>query len=506
MRQDTTERKAFYNKIRETDAISGVFYRMPYSDSFLRQHGLAKKARPLRYDRDKRKQTVKCNVAERKVYMEEKIVQREEADRPGEVNRLLKLPKHVKQMGLPGNSPEIYIEDYAEGYLRRLAGSDYTECRVAVLVGEFMKSEGKRYVFIRGAIEAEEVMVDHSVCFTSEVWATVYEKIKRYFPQYEAVGWFLGGPEFLTEVTDEIRQIHTDWFGGRDRVLYRVDPVEKEAEFYLYDKGELKQWPGYCIYYEKNEEMQDYLVAGAPPSVDAGYTEPVLAELSKKVGRKTETHQEEALGESPTEYEEVRREKVPARYREEKKSGKSGSGHGAGIVAAMALLMLGAYALRERESGQTGNAGVPTMNPTPVATSSVQWEGDKDVLQANAEVKPTQQDITQGGDDGFWGEEEFIPITEEPYLTGEDREDIPVTSALPEFTPEPTEPPMEETAEETTVIDPSTMSLYIVQSGDTLAGICREYYGNLTRMEEVKGVNQISDENWIYAGQELYLP
>lgn len=146
------------------------------------------------------------------------------------------------------------------------------------------------------------------------------------------------------------------------------------------------------------------------------------------------------------------------------------------------------------------------MNPTPVATSSVQWEGDKDVLQANAEVKPTQQDITQGGDDGFWGEEEFIPITEEPYLTGEDREDIPVTSALPEFTPEPTEPPMEETAEETTVIDPSTMSLYIVQSGDTLAGICREYYGNLTRMEEVKGVNQISDENWIYAGQELYLP
>ena len=49
----------FYKKSIENDAISGVFYRMPYSDSFLRQHGLAKKARPVRYDRDKRKQTVK---------------------------------------------------------------------------------------------------------------------------------------------------------------------------------------------------------------------------------------------------------------------------------------------------------------------------------------------------------------------------------------------------------------------------------------------------------------
>lgn len=433
--------------------------------------------------------------------MEEKIVQREETERSGEVNRLLKLPKHIKQMGLPGNSPEIYIEDYAEGYLRRLAGSDYTECRVAVLVGEFMKSEGKRYVFVRGAIEAEEVMMDHSVCFTSEVWAGVYEKIKRYFPQYEAVGWFLGGPEFLTEITDEVRKIHTDWFGGRDRVLYRVDPVEKEAEFYLYDKGELKQWPGYCIYYEKNEEMQDYLVAGAPPSVDAGYTEPVLAELSRKVGRKADTPEEETAGESPKSGEEPGRERETVVRRAEKKGGRSGSGHGAGIVAAMALLALGAYALREKDPGLAGGAGAPTLNPTPVATASVQAGNNEDAVQANAEVKTTPPGIT-GGESGDLLEGEFIPITEEPYLPGNDKEDVPVTSALPEFTPAPTEPPVEETV----VIDPDTMSLYIVQSGDTLAGICREFYGNLTRMEEVKGVNQISDENWIYAGQELYLP
>lgn len=434
--------------------------------------------------------------------MVEKIVQNEAEERSGEVNQLLKLPKHIKQMGLGGNSPEIYIEDYAEGYLRRLAGSDYTECRVAVLVGEFMKSEGKRYVFIRGAIEAEDVIVDNSVCFTSEVWASVYEKIKRYFPQYEAVGWFLGGPEFLTEVTDEIRQVHTDWFGGKDRVLYRVDPVEKEAVFYLYDKGELKQWPGYCIYYEKNEEMQDYLVAGAPLSVDAGYTEPILAELSKKVGRKTDTEEEgDEFLKLP---EDSKQEKELIKQPGEKKSGGAGSGRGTGIVAAVALLTLGAFALRQKELEQAGNMGGATMNPTPVATGTVQAGDIGDVLQVNAEVETTQPVATQAGNQEGFLEGEFIPITEEPYQPEEEQKEATVTAALPEFTPAPTEPPVEQLTEEEPAV--ASMSLYIVQSGDTLAGICREYYGDIARMEEVKGVNQITDENWIYAGQELYLP
>ena len=434
--------------------------------------------------------------------MEETILQKESREESGICQGLFRLPKHIKQMGVPGNNPEIYIEDYAEGYLRRLAGSDYTECRVAVLVGEFKKSEGKRYVFVRGAIEAEDVWKENEICFTSDVWAGVYEKIKRYFPQYEAVGWFLGGPEFLTEVTDEIRQIHVDWFGGRDRVLYRVDPVEKEATFYLYDRGELKQWPGYSIYYEKNEEMQDYMVAGAPPSVDAGYTEPVLAELSKKVGRKEETEEEEetdrfgAMGK--TEFER----KGPSEHGEEKRTGKPRSGHGTGIMAAMALLALGAYALREQEPGLTGKGGTPTLNPTPVATGYVQADSQGSVLPANAGVGDTEGTEIAAGTEGSIFEGEFMPVTEEPDVAEKQEAQASVTPALSEFTPVPEEEPVQERQ----VIDTDTLNLYIVKSGDTLAGICQAFYGNISRMEEVKGINQIPDENWIYAGQELYLP
>jgi len=452
--------------------------------------------------------------------MEEKIVQKEGEEKTGAVNQLLKLPKHIRQMGLPGNSPEIYIEDYAEGYLRRLAASDYTECRVAVLVGEFMKSEGKRYVFIRGAIEAEDVIVDNSVCFTSEVWANVYEKIKRYFPQYEAIGWFLGGPEFLTEVTDEIRQIHVDWFGGRDRVLYRIDPVEKEATFYLYDKGELKQWPGYSIYYEKNEEMQDYLVAGAPPSVDAGYTEPVLAEISKKVGRKADAEENEGEEKSVAEQaNKTERENRLTEFSIEKKTGKTNSGHGAGIAAAIALLAIGAFALRQNEIGQLWNAGgETTATPVPGPTAEVILnENEGSVMQVNAGVEPTLAPIQnpETASDLLGGE--FTPVTEVPSIFDEDgRSKDSLTEEGLNSTKSSTEDPEPTGASETTATpvpeavdteaEPVDLKMYIVQKGDTLAGICRDFYGSLVRMEEIKGINQITDEDWIYAGQELYLP
>jgi len=435
--------------------------------------------------------------------MVEKIVQKDGEERPEKMNRLFKLPKHIKQIGMGGNSPEIYIEDYAEGYLRRLAGSDYGECRVAVLVGEFIKTEGRRYVFIRGAIEAEDVVDGNEVKFTSEAWAGVYEKIKRYFPQYEAVGWFLGGPEFLTEVTDKIRQTHTDWFGGRDRVLYKVDPVEKEALFYLYEKGELKQWPGYCIYYEKNEEMQDYLVAGAPLSVDAGYEEPILAELGKRVGRKTDESEPQECEEKENEGQAEGEKRKEPENRQGKKHGKNSSGHGAGIAAAMALLAVGAFALRERERAQTVDANNPTATVTAAPTGIAFSEEPSNSVSVHVGITPTEGAPVTAGADYKLLTGEFVPVTEEPFMPGKGQEDGGSTPT-PVITAEEVEKEPEGEPEEVLATD--NLKLYVVQNGDTLAGICRDFYGNTLRMEEVKGINQIPDENRIYAGQELYLP
>lgn len=432
--------------------------------------------------------------------MVEKIIQKEdEGKERGSVH--FKMPKHIKQMGKGGNNPEIYIEDYAEGYLRRLAGSDYTECRVAVLVGEFVKWEGKRYVFIHGAIEAECVTEENVPRFSSEVWAGVYEKVKRYFPKYEVVGWFLGGPDFLTEVNETIRQTHVDWFGGRDRVLFRVDPVEKNAEIYLYDKDELTLWPGYCIYYEKNEEMQDYLVSGKNASVDAGYKEPILAELGRKVGRKEE-EESEAEG---LDQEAVKNREPGKKSELPKKEQGTKNQSGMGMVAAAALLVAGAFALRQSRgaNNEAANA-VGTGIPSPASQGVMATDniGSFEMVAAGVTLIPTVQPSVGTEENKSVLGRDFIPIEEESYNPDkeESRDD---QSEEGKVNAEETG----ESAEEdkgASVAD--SMELYIVQNGDTLAGICRKYYGNLSRMEEVKGVNQIPDENWIYAGQELYLP
>ena len=475
----------------------------------------------------------------RKRKMIEKVIQCEDA--AGGKNVLFRLPKHIMQIGNSGNVPEIYIEDYAHGYLDRLAANDCTILRVAILVGEFVKSEGKRYVFIRGAMEAESAVEDNCPRFSSEIWADLYGKIKRFFPKYEAVGWFLGGPEYLTVQKDVILQTHLDWFGGRDRILFRVDPVEKNSSVFLYDKGELVKWPGYCIYYEKNEEMQDFLVSGRPQSVDEGYTEPVLARMSQRLGRKPEEEpeKEEIAGGTETETAEPAKEsksdtgKQPERYR--------GNHLGTGIMAAAALLVLAATGIRYTQNKQapvTAPTGelIPTPNGGRYLEETFAKPSGAVVSDAkmNSGVDP-EDALYFGGD--F---EEYFQTVTEPVLptmpavptkaltektpTAKPAKEIqptklptekpvntpvPTKEVLPTKAAEPTkEPQPTRTPKPTGAVDTGTMPgiLYVVKSGDTLAAICRRFYGDVSRMEEIKEVNQIPDENKIYAGQELYLP
>ena len=47
---------------------------------------------------------------------------------------------------------------------------------------------------------------------------------------------------------------------------------------------------------------------------------------------------------------------------------------------------------------------------------------------------------------------------------------------------------------------------YIVQKGDSVAGICRKVYQTTAMMDKLCKVNGIEDPNAIYAGQYLTLP
>ena len=89
--------------------------------------------------------------------------------------------------------------------------------------------EGKFYPMMRmipgeGFAEAKEVEEGSFLdCFTEDNWAGIYRDIRDYFPEYQIVGWFLGGPGFLLEDTDRQKKIQEDNFGGGDKIFLKMD-------------------------------------------------------------------------------------------------------------------------------------------------------------------------------------------------------------------------------------------------------------------------------------------
>ena len=175
------------------------------------------------------------------------------------------IPKNIRQIGKIEDGLKIYVEDYVKTYMKQLSEEELSENPTAVLVGEYQRTQEERSVFIYGAIRLEQIWDADKIVFTEDTWTGVYEMIKKYFPEAEIAGWFVCGNDFRDDRAEMLKNTHLDNFAGKDKLLYLYDITEKEEQFYKYEEGTMIPIPGYFIYYEKNEEMQGYLVDHRPP-------------------------------------------------------------------------------------------------------------------------------------------------------------------------------------------------------------------------------------------------
>jgi len=532
-----------------------------------------------------------------------------------------KPPKNVRQIGTFTGDFRIYVEDYVHTFTHWLAEQEHTEC-VAVMVGEFARSEHAREVYAYGTVTAKQACANGKIEMNAQVWTQVYETIKHYFPDGEIVGWFCGGTSFTAEEKEEIFKIHLDHFAGADRILLLYDFLDQEEEFYRYEDGEMKCQGGYYIYYEKNTEMQNYMIEqkqgkGNEENVDDRAVREVRARWNAE--KKAETD-----GEGEKKEENVQ---------------KKGGGrffYSVGIVMSAVALIAAASMLynQERLKGfeQTLNkllGGGEEKEPDAKEASSGKTEGkqEKDNSEKNetmaweitASVAPEKKgesesdnldgqqekegedkdsegnsskdkQTEQGGgkeNDGKTGmdssDDEQIgsELSDERTEQGDDKEsdgkggstqtgadsdkgeqtdkelsdgsteqgDHSESSGRTEGEDKENQSEDEQgeqgennqtegeihisegednenpgsTSEETTpkpgdavqtgeiggpgvAVDTSKMQIYTVKSGDTLVGICRKFYGNLSQLEYIKELNQINNENLIYVDQELVLP
>ena len=156
-------------------------------------------------------------------------------------------PRNIRQIGEPEKEKRIYLEDYAVAYLREVKG--------AVLFGELVRIHSARCYFISGAVEIPEGD------FSEENWNYVTAEAEKAFESLRVIGWFLRAEEIPEELNEEDMHVYKEHFPGREAVLVVYNELEQEEAVYLTLDGFLQKQPGHYIYYEKNPQMQEYLVS-----------------------------------------------------------------------------------------------------------------------------------------------------------------------------------------------------------------------------------------------------
>ena len=178
------------------------------------------------------------------------------------------LPKNIRQIGLAGENYRIYIEDYVYTFLHRAAQAKCQQEEdsgiLAVFLGENRWQSGTGYTFIRGALlaDAGEITEEH-IEITQNMWQKIHEEQEKYFEGQEIVGWFLARQSLPMVVSELIGKVHRNQFGG-EKILMLMDTAEQEEAFFRYENNFLVRQSGYYIYYEKNTQMQNYMLEKNP--------------------------------------------------------------------------------------------------------------------------------------------------------------------------------------------------------------------------------------------------
>ncbi len=201
-------------------------------------------------------------------------------------------PRNIRQIGEPGKEKRIYLEDYAVAYLREVKG--------AVLFGELVRIHSARCYFISGAVEIAEGD------FSEENWNYVTAEAEKAFEGLRVIGWFLRAEEIPEELNEEDMHVYKEHFPGREAVLVVYNELEQEEAVYLTLDGFLQKQPGHYIYYEKNPQMQEYLVSrnlGKSVEKEAVISDHAIQSFRRILGSKKqeeETEEKEEAAERKT--------------------------------------------------------------------------------------------------------------------------------------------------------------------------------------------------------------
>lgn len=456
------------------------------------------------------------------------------------------LPKNIRQIGERDQAVKLYVEDYVNTYLKRLYPTGGQDLRVGLLVGECRIQDGIPFLFADGALEMENVAREGQKAeFTEEAWKKAYEMMEQMFPKRSILGWFLCGAQGSTLSPLNYWKQHGQYFAGKHQLMYLNSGLEGEEAVYMASEDGFYRLQGYCIYYERNQMMQDYMVSRKDARrVETGNRDTVIRDFRQKMeDKKTEAvRTRSAVGALGTacgvlavlalaggvvsfnNYQkmkametviasavpegtwqkwsnalttgenggEVEVEEVPGQVYPTQAGiviETEGSAEASGQNSVLANGMGGNATAAGTGSGESfpENAG----SAAETGTATVQGAGTETGTAVQGAGTEAGAAAAQGAGTEAGATAAQGAGTETGAATAQGAGAGAGTAALQEAAP---------------VQIPADAVQYTVKKGETLYGICMERYRSMEPIGQICQWNGLADENRLSAGQELYLP
>lgn len=189
-----------------------------------------------------------------------------------------RLPDNIRQMGESSDRCRIYIEDYVLTYIRRIF-QDKQDDSIVVFIGCEGKEAAAGNLFIYGAVEIP-MDSEHSI-MQEEQWDMLFHLISEYFPYGRIMGWGCGVGIWNSEVDYWVRKMQEEQFAEESSVLFLADLSEREEKVFVYSDHAFEELSGYFVYFERNPQMQEYMLREQPDAdgFEADYEDEVTQSI-----------------------------------------------------------------------------------------------------------------------------------------------------------------------------------------------------------------------------------
>ena len=387
------------------------------------------------------------------------------------------LPKNIKQIGTPDAGDRIYIENSA--YQKMHPYGQYAEKMVYVMLGRFDDFAGHTCIFVEDVVKMNEVEFNGKLPqWNDDSWGYLYRKIRPEHENMIIVGWAVDICGQLPSMTAQLERVHQTYFGGTHQILFLMDTLEREEAFFSNRNGYLKRREGFYIYYDKSipgrmESAMEALRA------ETRKTEPTYAYEENRASRREESYRD---------YLNNRRvdRRVPQPvYR---------GSYSSTLLLLVVILALGYSAFQNHQKMEDMERTLNQMELQAVMQTEAEQDNVVRVEEVIGNVTPSQTTETSQP----LPEEQGLPITN----NSQDMQ-APSTQMQETNTQSATEVATQTLSEADTYL---SQGYYIVQAGDSLAGICRKIYHTAAMMDELCELNDIEDADAIFVGQRLILP